>query len=415
MFHPLSLSLGLRYTRSRRQHHFISFISVFSVLGIALGVMALITVLSVMNGFHHEIRERILGMTAHGDIRTWQGRLDNWPEVHEQAAQHPQVLAAAPYIETQAMLMQQRQVTGALVRGILPTLESDVVNLTDAMQVGQLTQLQPGAYHIILGAELAARLGARLGDKVTVLVPQTTTTIVGSRPRMKRFTLVGLFAVGMAEYDSGIALIHQQDAARLLRMEDQVSGVRIRLDDGWAAPAVSQELAQQLGNAYRLLNWTDYHRNFFAALQMEKRMLGLLLFLIVLIGAFTIVTTLVMVVMDKRSDIAILKTLGATPGLVWRIFVVQGATLGAIGTLLGGGLGLLLATHVEAVVAQVETWLGIHFIDPGVYYISHLPSQVQAGDVWLVTLGAFILSVLMTLYPAWRAWRIEPATALRYE
>ena len=415
MFHPLAWSIGLRYTRSRRRQYFISFISTFSVLGIALGVIALITVLSVMNGFHQEIRERILGMASHGDIQTWNGHLTDWSAVQAQVQQHARVQAVAPYIQTQAMLTQQRHVTGALVRGIVPSQETTVVDIAHYMQVGSLDQLQAGQYRIILGAELARTLGANIGDKITVLVPQTTTTIASSRPRMKRFTLVGLFAVGMSEYDSGIALVHQADAARLLRMGEQVSGVRVRLDDVWEAPVVTQALREQLGSAYRVLNWTDYHRNFFAALKMEKRMLGLLLFLIVLIGAFTIVTTLVMMVIDKRSDIAILKTLGASPGLVMRIFIVQGATLGAIGTLLGTGLGLLLATHVESVVATIEQWFGIHFIDPGVYYISYLPSKVQVGDVVLVTVGAFLMSLGMTLYPAWHAYRTEPAAALRYE
>lgn len=415
MFHPLSLSIGLRYTRSPRRHYFISFISTFSVLGITLGVIALITVLSVMNGFHHEIRERILGMASHGDIQARNGQLKDWPAVIMEAKQHPRVLAAAPYIQTQAMLTQQGRVTGAMVRGILPTEEIKVVDIAQYMQVGTLEELQSGAYRIILGVELARTLGASIGDKITVLVPKTTTTIAGSRPRMKRFTLVGLFEVGMSEYDSGVGLIHQQDAALLLRMQEQVTGVRIRLDDVWEAPAVSRALQQQMTGLYRVLNWTDYHQNFFAALRMEKRMLGLLLFLIVLIGAFTIVTTLVMMVVDKRSDIAILKTLGASPGLVMRIFIVQGATLGAIGTTLGAGLGLLLATHVETVVSAIERLFGVHFIDPGVYYISHLPSQVQLGDVLLVTIGSFVLSLMMTLYPAWHAYRTEPAAALRYE
>jgi lipoprotein-releasing system permease protein len=415
MFHPLSLSIGLRYTRSRRRQYFISFISTFSVLGITLGVVALITVLSVMNGFHQEIRERILGMASHGDIQARSGRLDDWPVLVSEAKQHPRVLAAAPYIQTQAMLTQHSKVTGAMVRGILPAEETAVLDIAHYMKVGDLDRLEPGAYRIILGIELAGTLGARIGDKITVLVPQTTTTIAGSRPRMKRFTLTGIFEVGMGEYDSGVALIHQQDAARLLRMGEQVSGVRLKLDDVWEAPVVTQQLRKQFQGAYRVLNWTDYHQNFFAALKMEKRMLGLLLFLIVLIGAFTIVTTLVMMVIDKQSDIAILKTLGATPGLVMRIFIVQGVTLGAIGTTLGASFGLLLAINVEAVVSAVERLFGVHFIDPGVYYINHLPSQVQLGDVLMVTIGSFMLSLLMTLYPAWHAYRTEPAAALRYE
>jgi len=415
MFHPLSLFIGLRYTRSQRRNHFISFISGFSSLGIALGVIALITVLSVMNGFHKEIRERILGMASHGDIQALNGRLQNWPEALEQAKTHPKVLGAAPYIEAQAMLSNRREVSGAVVRGILPDYEPEVVDVAQHMIGGSLDDLQAGGFGIILGNELALALGVSVGDKVTVVVPQLTVSIAGSIPRMKRFSVVGLFEVGMNEYDRGVAMIHMQDAAKLLRMDDAVTGVRIRIDDVWEARAVSLQLANQMSGLYRVLNWTDYHRNFFAALKMEKRMMGLLLFLIVVIAAFNIISTLVMMVVDKRSDIAILKTFGASPGLIMRVFVVQGAALGAAGTLVGTLLGILLAFNVDDVVAAVERAFGIHFIDPSVYYISQLPSDVHALDVLMVAAGSFLLSLLMTLYPAWRAYRTEPAEALRYE
>jgi len=415
MFHPLSLFVGLRYTRSRRRNHFISFISGFSSLGIALGVIALITVLSVMNGFHKEIRDRILGMASHGDIQALNGRLSDWPRALAQASEHPRVLGAAPYIEAQAMLSHRREVSGAIVRGVLPEMEPSVVEVAEHMRVGSLDDLEPQGFGIILGNELAIKLGANLGDKVTVVVPQMTVTIAGSMPRLKRFTVVGVFEVGMNEYDSGVAMIHMQDAAKLLRMGESVTGVRVRLDDVWAAREVSLELANRMDGLYRVLNWTDYHRNFFAALEMEKRMMGLLLFLVVVIAAFNIISTLVMMVVDKRSDIAILKTFGASPGLVMRIFVVQGAALGAAGTALGTVLGLLLAYNVDEVVASVEKALGIHFIDPSIYYISQLPSDVQLADVLLVSGGSFLLSLMMTLYPAWRAYRTEPAEALRYE
>jgi lipoprotein-releasing system permease protein len=415
MFHPVSLFIGLRYTRSRRRHHFISFISLFSILGIALGVIALITVLSVMNGFHKEVRERILGMASHGDIQAANGRMQDWEDAIQQAKQHPDVLAAAPYIEAQAMLTHRREVSGAIVRGILPEREPDVVDVAQHMTAGSLDALQAGQYRIVLGKELAVRLGVELGDKVTVVVPQITTTIAGSMPRMKRFTVVGLFAVGMGEYDSSVAMVNMRDAAKLLRMGESVSGVRIRIEDVWEARRVSMELAGQMTGAYRVLNWTDYHRHFFAALKMEKRMIGLLLSLIIVIGAFNIISTLVMMVMDKQGDIAIMKTLGASPGMVMRIFIVQGMTLGAIGTLLGAALGLPLAFHVDNVVAAIERMTGSHFIDPSVYYISHLPSDVQMGDVVMVMAGSFLISLLMTLPPAWRAYRTAPAEALRYE
>lgn len=415
MFHPLSLFVGLRYTRSRRRNHFISFISLISTLGIALGVVVLITVLSVMNGFHKEVRERILGMASHGDIKALDGRMRDWSEALELARRHPHVLGAAPYVEGQAMLSHGREVTGAVLRGIDPALEPEVVDVGEHMVSGRLDDLEAGRFRIILGRELASVLGVSIGDKVTVVVPQITVTVAGSLPRMKRFTVVGMFEVGMGEYDRGVALVHRDDAAVLQRLGDAVTGVRIRIDDVWQARQVGFELAEELKGRYRVLNWTDYHRNFFAALKMEKRMMGLLLFFIVVIAAFNIVSTLVMMVVDKQSDIAILKTFGATPGQVMRIFIVQGATLGAIGTLVGVVAGLALALNIEAAVGAVEQAFGIRFIDPSIYYIAKLPSDVQPSDVLLVGLGSFLLSLLMTLAPAWRAYRTQPADALRYE
>ena len=415
MYHPLSLFVGLRYTRSRRRNHFISFISLVSTLGIALGVIVLITVLSVMNGFHKEVRERILGMASHGDIQALDGRMNDWPQAMELARKNPRVLGAAPYVEGQAMLSHRREVTGAVVRGIDPALEPEVVDVAEHMVAGGLTDLEPGTFRIILGRELAGVLGVTVGDKVTVVVPQVTLTLAGSMPRLKRFTVAGLFEVGMGEYDRGVAMVHIDDAAVLQQMGDAVTGVRIRIDDVWLARQVGIELAQELQGRYRVLNWTDYHRNFFAALKMEKRMMGLLLFFIVVIAAFNIVSTLVMMVVDKQSDIAILKTFGASPGQIMRIFVVQGATLGAVGTLVGVIAGIALALNIEGVVASVEQMFGIRFIDPSVYYIAKLPSDVHAMDVAMVGIGSFLLSLLMTLPPAWRALRTQPAEALRYE
>jgi len=415
MYHPLSLFVGLRYTRSRRRNHFISFISLISTLGIALGVVVLITVLSVMNGFHKEVRERILGMASHGDVQALDGRMTDWQQAMDQAREHPRVLGAAPYVEGQAMLSHRREVTGAIIRGVDPGLESQVVDVAEHMISGSLSDLQPGAFRIILGRELANVLGVAVGDKVTVIVPQITVTVAGSMPRLKRFTLSGIFEVGMGEYDRGVAMVNIRDAALLQQLDDAVTGVRLRLDDVWMARQVSFELAESLSGRYRVLNWTDYHRNFFAALKMEKRMMGLLLFFIVVIAAFNIVSTLVMMVVDKQSDIAILKTFGASPGQVMRIFIVQGATLGAIGTLVGVVAGLALALNIESAVAAVEQLFGIQFIDPSIYYIAKLPSDVQVGDVFLVGIGSFLLSLLMTLAPAWRAYRTQPAEALRYE
>ena len=313
------------------------------------------------------------------------------------------------------MLSNRRDVTGAVVRGIDPALEPGVVDVAQHMKQGSLDDLGAKSFRIVLGRELALALGVGVGDKVTVIVPRIRVTVAGSVPRMKRFTVSGIFEVGMGEYDRGIALIHIDDAAVLNEMGDAVSGVRLRIDDVWEARRVAFELASSLPGRYRVLNWTDYHRNFFAALKMEKRMMGLLLFFIVVIAAFNIVSTLVMMVVDKQSDIAILKTFGAAPGQIMRIFIVQGATLGAIGTLVGVAAGLALALNIEPAVAAVEQAFGFRFIDPDIYYIAKLPSDVQTLDVVLVGLGSFLLSLVMTLPPAWRAYRTQPAEALRYE
>lgn len=415
MFHPLPLFVGLRYTRAKRRNHFISFISLISAIGIALGVAILITVLSVMNGFHKEVRERILGMASHADISAVSGSLEDWPDAIDKATQHPRVLGAAPYIEGQGMLIHGKNVSGVVIRGVLPELEPEVVDVTDHMLTGSLDDLVPGGYQAILGKELANALGVGIGGKVTMVVPQTTITPAGTLPRMKRFTVSGIFEVGMGDYDRGVAIVHLRDAAKVQRMNEAVTGVRLRLDDLFEAQTVSHELAREFAGLFRVLNWTDYHRNFFAALKMEKRMMGLLLFFIVAIAAFNIVATLVMVVIDKQSDIAILKTFGATPRQIQWVFIIQGTLIGIAGTVIGVILGVVLALNVESVVAAVEAGFGVQFIDPSIYYISKLPSQLQWRDVALVGSGAFLWSLLMTLYPARRAFKTQPAEALRYE
>ena len=415
MFHPLPLFVGLRYTRAKRRNHFISFISLISAIGIALGVAILITVLSVMNGFHKEVRERILGMASHADISAVSGGLADWPDAIDKAKRHPRVLGAAPYIEGQGMLLHGQNVSGVVIRGVLPELEPEVVDVADHMVVGSLDDLVAGAYKVILGKELANVLGVGVGGKVTVVVPQTTITPAGTLPRMKRFTVSGIFEVGMGDYDRGVAIVHLRDAAKVQRMDDAVSGVRLRIDDLFEAQAVSHELARQYAGLFRVLNWTDYHRNFFAALKMEKRMMGLLLFFIVAIAAFNIVATLVMVVIDKQSDIAILKTFGATPRQIQWIFIIQGTLIGLVGTVIGVICGVVLALNVESVVAAVEAGFKVQFIDPNIYYISKLPSDLQWRDVALVGSGAFLWSLVMTLYPARRAFKTRPAEALRYE
>ncbi|RTZ71562.1 MAG: lipoprotein-releasing ABC transporter permease subunit [Gammaproteobacteria bacterium] len=415
MFYPLSVWVGLRYTRAERRNHFISFISFISTMGITLGVIVLITVLSVMNGFHKEVRERILGMASHADIQALSGGLKDWQQALEKALRHPRVIGAAPYVESQTMLVHGRQVSGAVVRGIDPALEPAVVDVGEHMQQGSLKDLAPGSFNIILGRELAFVLGVRVGDKVTLLVPRFTATPTGSMPRMKRFTVSGIFSVGMGEYDRGVAMVNMDDLARVLQMKGSVSGIRLKLDDVFAARQVSLELAREFRGYFRVTDWTDQHRNFFAALKMEKRMMGLLLFFIVVIAAFNIVATLVMVVVDKRADIAILKTFGASPRQIMNIFIVQGSVIGLVGTLLGVVGGVALALNVEQVVGWIESVFNVHFIDPNVYYISMLPSDLHWDDVLLVGAGSFLCSFLMTLYPAWNAYRTLPAEALRYE
>lgn len=415
MYYPLSLFIGLRYTRAKRRNHFISFISFISTFGIALGVIVLITVLSVMNGFHKEVRERILGMASHADIQSASGGIEKWQVALEKAQTHPEVVAAAPYVQGQAMLTHKQKVSGVVYRGIDPDMERTVVDVAEHMVGGDYDNLTPGTFRIIIGRELANILQAGIGDKITLLIPQTTATPIGTMPRMKRFTVSGIFEVGMGEYDRGIALINIEDAARLQRLDDKVSGIRLKLVDLFDAQEVSYELARQFSGIYRVLSWSDQHRNFFSALQMEKRMMGLLLFFIIVIAAFNIVATLVMVVIDKQSDIAILKTFGAAPRQIMQIFIVQGSFIGVIGTLLGVAGGVALALNIESVVAFIEVLFGVRFIDPNIYYIAKLPSDLQTSDVLMVGIGSLLCSLLMTLYPASRAYKTNPAEALRYE
>jgi lipoprotein-releasing system permease protein len=415
MFHPLSLFVGLRYTRAKRRNHFISFISLISMLGIMLGIVALIVVLSVMNGFHKEIQERILGMASHATISDPVAGIADWAALVEQVRQHPEVVGAAPYVEIQSMLMNAGRTSAAILRGIVPDQEDAVSDLRRDMVVGSVDDLAPESFNIILGTELAAVLGVTVGDKVTVVTPQVSATPVGVMPRLKAFNVVGLFEVGMADYDRGAGFMHMADAARLMRLGDNAEGVRMKLTNMFDAPLVAREIAYTLDGAYRVSDWTQAHRNFFAALRTEKRMMTIILFLIVAVAAFNIVSTLVMVVTDKRADIAVLRTLGASPGRIMAIFMVQGTTIGFAGTLLGVVGGVLLGWNVEPIVASIEQVFGVQFLDPSIYYISALPSDVRASDVLRIGGGAFLMSVFATLYPAWRASRTDPAEALRYE
>ncbi len=409
----IPLLVGLRYTRAKRRNHFISFISLTSMIGMTLGVAVLILVLSVMNGFDRELRERILGMVPHSAIKNQQD-FSAWQQVAEQLQQHPRVEGVAPFVNTQGMLMQRGQHRGALVSGILPELEPSVSIVADHLEGIELTVLEPGEFKIILGDLLARFLRVNTGDQVTLLVPEASITPAGVFPRLKRFTVAGTFKVG-AELDGNLAYVHLEDMQRLMRLGTSIEGLRLQLDDLFQAPSVTRELVNELGYPYRGQDWTQTQGNLFQAIQMEKRMIGLLLLIIVAVAAFNIVSTLVMVVTDKQGDIAILRTLGATPATIMKIFIVQGLTIGVIGTLIGVLLGILLALNVSDLVLWVEGLLGIQFLDANVYFISYLPSELRWEDVRFITLAALSLSLVSTLYPAWRASRIQPAEALRYE
>ena len=415
MFKPLIFYIGLRYTRAKRRTQFISFITLTSVLGIALGVTALIAVLSVMNGFEAELRERILGMTSHATVTGRYGQLDNWQELDQKLKNYPHIQGTAPFINGQVMINADRRVSGTMLSGILPEYESNVSEVADKMKTGKLSNLIPGEYGIILGVELANYLGVLTGDKITVISPQINSTPAGIVPRMRRFTVVGIFQVGMYEYDRNMAMIHLNDAAKLFRLDDAVSGLRIKLDDLFNAPKITHELATALYDDYQVSDWTQAHSNFFRAIQTEKRVMFIILLLIVAVAAFNIVSTLVMVVTDKRGDIAILKTQGLTSASVMGIFMVLGAIIGVVGTVLGTVGGVLLALNIETIVPAIEKLFQVQFMAADVYYISQLPSKLVWSDVYAIAAMAFSLSLMATIYPAWQASKVNPAEVLRYE
>ncbi|MCE3002515.1 MAG: lipoprotein-releasing ABC transporter permease subunit [Xanthomonadaceae bacterium] len=414
MFRPLPWFIGLRYLRAKRRNHFISFISLVSMLGIALGVAALITVISVMNGFEKELRARILGMVSHATVSGVGEGMADWPRAVEVAKGTPHVLGAAPFVEREVML-QGARVSGGAIRGVRPDLEPEVSEIDRRMAEGEWSSLVAGEYHIVLGRELARWLGAGVGDTVMVYAPMARSTPVGTMPVTRRFTVTGIFEAGMAEYDRYLAVVHIDDAARLFRMGDNVSGVRLKLDDMFRAWAVARDLAERLGGYFRVRDWTQEHANFFRAVKTERVVMFVILSLIVAVAAFNLVSTLVMLVTDKQADIAILRTLGASPGTVMGIFVVQGMISGVIGIALGLVGGILLAENVQAVMSTIEGAFGFQLMPADVYYISDLPSELRWGDVARIGVVAFLFCLVATLYPAWRAARTQPAEALRYE
>jgi lipoprotein-releasing system permease protein len=409
------LMIGLRYMRAKRRNHFISFISMTSMAGIALGVAALIVVLSVMNGFQKELRARILGVASHVQITGPDNRLVDWRRVADVSLKHARVEAAAPYVNAQAMLSYDSLVRGVLVRGILPEEEARVADIGEHMVAGGLDALKPGEFGIVLGSDLARALTARLGDRVTVIAPQGLVTPAGLIPRLKQFTVVGLFNVGMFEYDAGLALVHMSDARQLYQMGEAVSGVRLKLADLFESRTVTRDLTASLGADYYISDWTRSHANFFRAVQIEKNVMFIILLLIVAVAAFNIVSTLVMAVTDKQPDIAILRTLGATPGGIMKIFIVNGALIGVVGMIIGVVGGVVLALNIDVVVPFLERLFNVQFLSKEVYLISELPSDLQQADVIVIAAVSFALSLLATIYPSWRASRVNPAEALRYE
>lgn len=385
-------------------------------MGITLGMTALITVMSVMNGFQKEVRTRILGVASHVQIGSMHGNLSHWQQTAAEATQHPDVEAAAPYVAAQGMLSHNQVVQGVLVRGILPAMEDKVADFAKTMVSGELDHLVPGEFGIVIGMELARAMGTFVGDKIVLISPQGQTTPAGILPRLKQFTVVGIFEVGHFEYDSGLVLIHMFDAQKLYRMEnDDVSGIRLKLKDLFQAPKVVQELPAMLTIDSYISDWTKQHANYFRAIQIEKRMLSLILALIIAVAAFNIVSTLVMAVTDKESDIAILRTLGASPRSIMKIFIVQGTFIGVFGTVLGVAGGMLLAYNVGEVVAFIESLFNVQFLSREIYYISTIPTDPQMADIMTVAATSFVLSLLATIYPSYRASKVNPVEALRYE
>ena len=412
---PAELWIGLRYTRAKRRNHFISFISLISMFGITLGVMALIVVLSVMNGFEQELKGRILGMVSHVTVSSYGNRLRDWPSLRERVLQDPEVIGAAPYVDAEAMLSNKGAVSGTIVRGILPELEPEVSEIHEHMVFGSLDELKAGEYGIILGTGLADTLDVAPGDRVTMITPQSTVSPVGFLPRLRRFRVVGLFEIGVYEYDRSSALIHAADASKLFRMDGAMSGLRLKVADMDKAPEVRYHLAGELGGDYWVSDWTRRHSNYFKAVKTEKTVMFIILSLIVAVAAFNIVSTLVMVVTDKQSDIAILRTLGLSPASVTAVFMVQGALIGLIGTLIGVVLGVLVASNIDVIIPALERFFQTRFLPPGVYPIAELPSEMKVDEVVRIALLSFVLSLLATIYPALRAARTKPAEALRYE
>ena len=407
--------IGNRYVRSRSNNSFVSLISAISMLGIAIAVTVLIVVMSVVNGFERELKDRLLAMTAHATIEGVNGGLDNFSGLIDTATNNPRVAAAAPFVQGQALLVFEMQISGAGLRGIDPKMEDAVSGIAGLMQSGKLEDLESGAFNIVLGVELADAMQVDVGDKVTVTLAEGRVTPAGVMPRTKRFTVSGVYRVGMYEFDRRLALINIRDAQKLYRLRDKVSGVRLAVTDIYDAPAIVREVALENGEIAYVDDWTNSHRNFFRSIQITKSILFVILMMVIAVAAFNIVSTLVMVVKDKQTDIAILRTIGATPMSILKIFVTQGSIVGIVGTLVGVAMGIILALNLEAIIGFLESLLGIKFLAADVYFISDLPSDLHYGDVAIVAAIALVLALLSTIYPAWVAAKTAPAEALRYD
>lgn len=418
LFQPLVASIGLRYTQSRRKSNFISFISLASMIGIAIGVLVLITVLSVMNGFESAMRERILGMLAHVTVSENDAMVDQWQPMLEDVKRFQHVKAAAPFIEKPVMLNHGDEARGVMLQGVLPEYESQVADVFKHIKKGDPDTLKAGSHHIMIGSKLAEDLKVDIGDKVTLISPSGDALETGELPSLERFTIGAIFRIDMQNYDSAFVYIHQADAQEIFKMDSSVTGIRLKLDDVYQAPNLDTEIMARMGLNYPDLwvnNWTRQNENFFKAIQMQKSVMFIILLLIVAVAAFNLVSTLVMVVTDKESDIAILRTLGMSPAKIMQVFMVQGTLIGIIGTAIGVGLGILLAMNLGTIVGWLEVVFDTHFISGDVYFISELESRVNPRDVILITSASIILSLIATIYPAWRASKVQPAEALRYE
>ena len=414
MFSPYEAFIGLRYVRARRRNHFISFISLVSMLGIAIGVLALITVLSVMNGFQQELTGRILAMASHAEVAPDDGVIGDWRSMVAALNRQPGIVGAAPYFRVEGMLVHESRVHGVALRGVDPDAEVTVSLIADKLETGKLSALEAGEFGMIIGSEAARKLGVRPGSALTLVAPQAGAAGVSFLPRLKRFTVTGVFSAGMQEFDSGLALIHLEDALALFARVGP-AGLRLKTADFMQAPRLSREAVQALPGQYEVVDWTSRYAIFFRALKMEKRVMTVILLLIIAVAAFNVIATLMMVVTDKQADIAVLRTLGAGARSIMGIFIIQGAVIGLVGIILGALGGVWLAENINAIITAVEELLNLRLLSPDVYYISELPSDLHCRDVVVSAGAAFLLAALGTIWPAWRAARVQPATVLRYE